>query len=271
MIGSIICFLPFLFRNSYIDDDRQTIARSINSEYHLDSLLLSLVACLIIGFDVVLDFFFGSINQFKSSFPRWSLLLSLILPNGTMFFVYKATLPHHMSPELFSTMSNIREILFQSALLTFLLTSATETYKFSSHIICITQITLVFGITVFQFGNFMLVQLPLVYSAYLALMISAVLILWMVFSRYSLFLRRSKLCMSQPHSCYGDLENIIYPLCLGFNIFGRYFVFLVTSTTVDMAKGYQSSIFNIIDVVTVLIIISVHGRKSREEFVLFQV
>jgi hypothetical protein len=69
----------------------------------------------------------------------------------------------------------------------------------------------------------------------------------------------------------GDVESMIYILSLGFNIFGKYVVYALTYAIIDMSLGYQSSIFNCIDIVTMMIIVSVHGRKSREETLLFQV
>jgi hypothetical protein len=263
LICSLFCLIPYVLGSKYHDND----AKALNSEFHLDSLLLSIVACGVISIDGLLDYLFGSLNTVKTSLPRWCLLLSLIGPDAVMFFVYKSHQARTgITPELFSTMTTMREILFQSSLLTFLISSSSKDCEFCYGAVG-TQIALIAGLIIFQYDNFMAIPTFLIYIAYISILVSAMLILWMLFS---LFRKLSK-SNHQKQRENGDLENMIYILCLGFNIFARYLVFLVTWVTLNLANGYQSAIFNCIDVVTVLIIISVHGRKSREEAVLFQV
>jgi hypothetical protein len=264
LVSSLLCLIPYVMGSKYHDKD---VSREVlNSEYHLDSLLVSIVACAVVSIDGLLDHLFGSIDTVKTSLPRWFLLLSLLGPNAVMFFTYKSHPSRdEITPELFSTMTNMREILFQSSLLTFLVSSSSNSREFCSGTLS-TQITLIAGLIVFQYENFMTVPVFLIYIAYFSILVSALLILWMLLSQFRrLFLNRQK------RRNDGDFESMIYVLCLGFSIFARYLVFIVTWVTVDMSNGYQSSIFNCIDVMTVLIIISVHGRKSREETVLFQV
>jgi hypothetical protein len=264
VVSAIVCSLPYILGYHYDDSDRQSLERSINSDDHLDSLLISIVACLVISFDGLLDHLFGSLLMAKTSTYRWLLLLSLIVPNAFMFFAYKTNVPHHMSPELFSTMNNVREILLQCSLINFFISSSpTRAKVFACGLV--TQFALVLGIILFQYGNFMALPMFLLYIACVSATTSLVLVLWML---YSQFIRLVKTSDQRED---GDVESMIYILSLGFNIFGKYVVYALTYAIIDMSLGYQSSIFNCIDIVTMMIIVSVHGRKSREETLLFQV
>jgi signal transduction histidine kinase len=264
VVSAFICSLPFILGYHYHEPDRHALERSINSEYHIDSLLVSIVACLAISFDGLLDYLFGSLHLAKTSLPiRWLLLSSLIVPNAVMFFFFKVTFPHHMSPELFSTMTNVREILLQCSLINFLLSSSTKRGKYLTRSL-VTQFALALEMILFQYGNFMSLSPYLLYLAFLSALLSLGLILWMLLSQFLLLVRTNQ-------QKDGDMESMIYTLSLGFNIVGKYLSYVVSSLTVNMSSGYQSAIYNCIDIVTMLIIVSVHGRKSREEALLFQV
>lgn len=157
-------------------------------------------------------------------------------------------------------MTNIREIMFQSSLLCFHFSSSKNSKLFLLTIVI--QVTFDIGIVIIQFGNFVIIGTMLSYFAYLCIGISAIIIFCMLILQWK---------YSKLYTLTFKFEYNIYILCLGFNIFGKYFCFILTSSLYNLSMGYQSSIYNCIDFITVLIIVSIHGRKSREEYLLSQV
>lgn len=128
----------------------------------------------------------------------------------------------------------------------------------------IPQLSLIFGVVTFLFENFVDIPISMSYLAYVAIIFSAILILWTLFLQLKLLHRSAR-------SSSEIVERSIYLCCLIFNIFGRYFVYFVTLASSNMSKGYIFSMFNCVDVVTVLIIVSISGRKLREDYFLSKV
>jgi signal transduction histidine kinase len=131
-----------------------------------------------------------------------------------------------------------------------------------------TQTTFIFGILVFNFDNFIFVPVIFLYLAYISAVTSALLILWRLFCQFRLL---STTSTSVPTNSSESFEDYIYIFCLTFNIFGRFLIYFVTLASANMAQGYQSSLYNCVDIFTVLIIISVGGRKTREDYCLSQI
>lgn len=92
-ISCLLCLIPSYFlNNNYNGHNKQILLKSINTEIHIDSLVLSITACIIISFEGLLDYMYGSINIETISIPRWTMLISLFIPNLVMFIAWRLTI-----------------------------------------------------------------------------------------------------------------------------------------------------------------------------------
>jgi hypothetical protein len=168
---------------------------------------------------------------------------------------------HALSIELFTVMTACREILLQSSLMTFFVSLSTNPELFSWSLF--TQVSFIFAVMIFLFDNFFYVPVLFLYLAYFSMILSALLILWRLYCQLKLLTTLTSI--STPTISAEISERSIYIFCLIFNIFGRFIIF-VALRAAHLPRGDQSSLYNCVDIVTVLIIISVGGRKTREDY-----
>jgi hypothetical protein len=268
IVTAFICIIPLMLpSHPYNDTDRSTVSQSINTQIHSDSLLMSVTACLVLSIDGLLDYLYGSFE--KNSFERWFLLSSLLFPNLVLFIALNFSpqlspgllsspsldLLHALLIELFTVMTACREILLQSSLMSFFVTLSTNPEFFSWSLF--TQVSFNFAVMIFLFDNFFYLPVFFLYLAYCSIISSAVLILWRLFKLLT--------TISTPTISAEISERSIYIFCLIFNIFGRFIIF-VALRAAHLPRGDRSSLYNCVDIITVLIIVSVSGRKIREDY-----
>ena len=167
--------------------------------------------------------------------------------------------------ELFAVLTSIREILVQSSLMGFFVTISTNSELFRWSLF--TQLTFVLAIVIFLFENFFYLPQSILYLAYISMVTSAMLVLWRLYCQLKLLRENS---ISTPAKSSELFERSIYTFCLIFNILGRFLIF-ITLTVAKLPRGYHSSLYNYVDILIVLIIISVGGRKTRENYYLSKV
>ena len=85
------------------------------------------------------------------------------------------------------------------------------------------------------------------------------------------FLFVSRLRKVIKHDSLKDINQSLHIVLLGFNIFSKYVVYFGTMSYWGHSRGYQFSLFNAIDFVTVLVMYSLHMRAARENLTIAKV
>mmetsp|Transcript_23613 Transcript_23613/g.34630 ORF Transcript_23613/g.34630 Transcript_23613/m.34630 type:complete len:710 (-) Transcript_23613:628-2757(-) len=258
-ISLIISMLPIILNGFIIESltskDFDSISKSIRSDAHIHSLLLSIACCFVLSFDNMLDMAYGCMDKTTAYLPQFVMLLSIFAPNLVMYISY---LHGRLSIGVFSTCVNATEILLQTSLLCFHYQSLPSVGVFAT--VLMVQNLSFSGIIILEFDNYQRVHGVLKNYALVALGLSVVLIFGLFAYRWYYIVRHKENHKNSHISMYAAF--------LGFNIFGKYIVYVATASIWQDSPGYQWTVFHYIDIITVLVISTMHGRLARENFII---
>lgn len=159
----------------------------------------------------------------------------------------------------------MKEVLIQSSLL--FAHSENSTNFSTKALVLVIQLVAVVGILFFTLGNFYeyFGTPACTFAAWSFLGVAVVMI-------FGIFVSRLREVAQQIYGNDVDtFEKSLYVVFLGFNIFGKYIAYGLLIAVDVNDKGTQSAVYNIIDIITVLMTSSLHGSHARSNFAATQV
>jgi hypothetical protein len=149
----------------------------------------------------------------------------------------------------------MKEVLMQSSLL---YAHSENSFDNTKILVVVIQVLSIVGLFLFTLDNFIMGEhKSITLTAWLSLGVAVLMI-------FGIFISRIREVIYQASDSEDDtFEKSLHVVFLGFNIFGKYIAYALMSLAGVDEMGTQSAVYNFIDLITVMIALSLHGRYAR--------